>query len=76
MNNYLVVCNFHSGLGIRRGYRQCTERSEKNSNGEGEDMKKLLITGIALCFMGFAVPSFAAPQQDQTQQDQMKKTTA
>jgi pentapeptide MXKDX repeat protein len=48
------------------------------STGEGKDMKKLLITGIALCFMGLAVPSFAAArqdqtQQDQTQQDQMKK---
>lgn len=41
--------------------------------GEGKDMKKLLITGIALCFMGLAVPSFAAGRQDQTQQDQMKK---
>ena len=36
-------------------------------------MKKLLITGVALCFMGLAVPSFATPGQDQTQQDQMKK---
>ena len=38
-------------------------------------MKKLVITGIALCFMGFAVPSFAAPrpQENQGQQDQMKK---
>jgi len=39
-------------------------------------MKKLLITGIALCFMGLAVPSFATPGQDQTQQDQMKKDDA
>jgi len=44
--------------------------------GEGKDMKKLLITGIALCFMGLAVPSFAAGRQDQTQQDQMKKDDA
>ena len=37
-------------------------------------MKKLLATGMALCFLGIAVPSFAAPQQAQTtQQDQMKK---
>jgi pentapeptide MXKDX repeat protein len=45
------------------------------SRGEGENMKKLVTTGIVLCFMGIAVPSFAAPRpaQDQTQQDQMKK---
>src|SRR5712672_2038159 len=41
--------------------------------GEGKDMKKLLITGIALCFMGLAVPSFAAGRQDQTQQDQTQQ---
>ena len=39
-------------------------------------MKKLLITGIALCFMGLAVPSFAVPRQDQAQQDQMKNDDA
>jgi pentapeptide MXKDX repeat protein len=49
--------------------------------GEGKEMKKLFITGITLCFMGLAVPSFAAAQQgqtqqSQTQQDQMKKADA
>ena len=39
-------------------------------------MKKLLITGFALCFMGLAIPSFGAPRQGQAQQDQMKKDDA
>ena len=39
-------------------------------------MKKLDITWFALCFMGLAMPGFAAPRQDQTQQDQMKKDDA
>src|SRR4029077_20596210 len=41
--------------------------------GEGEEMKKLFITGFALCFMGLAAPSFAAARQPQNQQDQLQK---
>jgi pentapeptide MXKDX repeat protein len=44
--------------------------------GDGENMKKVLITGLALCFMGLAVPSYSASRQDQMQQDQMKKDDA
>ncbi len=38
-------------------------------------MKALLITGLALCSMPLAAPGFAAwqPQDQQAQQDQMKK---
>ena len=36
-------------------------------------MKKLFITGFALCFMGLAAPGFAAARQAQSQQDQMQK---
>jgi pentapeptide MXKDX repeat protein len=64
------------GLAYQRNMSRSYKRSANYSIGQGEDMKKLLITGFALCFMGAAIPSFASPRQDQTQQDQMKKDDA
>jgi hypothetical protein len=52
------------------------KRSANDSIGKGDDMKKLLITGFAPCFMGLAMPSFASLRQDQAQQDQMKNDDA
>ncbi len=58
---------------IRRKYREAYTGVHNSIWKKGEHMKKLLITGIALCSMAMAVPGFSALRQDQSQQDQMKK---
>jgi len=71
-NNSSLPCNFHQPYVSDRGPTSQARSKQTILMGDRKDMKKLIITGIALCFMGLATPSFAAARQEQTQQDQRK----